>query len=83
LHRCLEELQLGPDEICWHFAGCDFTQRRDDKRNPGGNHNMATGLYFKNERAEWEESEEPIELLPNNAWAIARKGRTRQFPTGN
>ncbi len=35
---------------------------------------LATGMHFKNERGEWEESKEEIEILPNDAGAIAAKG---------
>lgn len=42
---------------------------------------LATGLHFKNELGEWEESKEEIELLPDNAGAIARKGQHKAiFP---
>lgn len=42
---------------------------------------LATGMHFKNERGEWEESKEEIEILPNNAGAIARKGQYKSiFP---
>jgi hypothetical protein len=36
---------------------------------------LATGMHFKNERGEWEESKEEIEILPNDAGAIAAKGQ--------
>lgn len=36
---------------------------------------LATGLHFQNERGEWEEAQEQIEILPNNAGAAAMKGQ--------
>jgi len=36
---------------------------------------LATGLHFQNERGEWEEAEERIEILPQDAGAAAMKGQ--------
>lgn len=42
---------------------------------------LATGMHFKNELGEWEESEAKIEILPNNAGAAASKGQHKAiFP---
>src|SRR6478736_1207846 len=35
---------------------------------------LATGMHFKNAQSEWEESKEEIEILSNNAGAVANKG---------
>jgi RHS repeat-associated protein len=43
---------------------------------------LATGLHFKNALGDWEESREEIEILPNNAGAMASKGQHKVvFPT--
>jgi hypothetical protein len=36
---------------------------------------LATGLNYQNEKGEWEESREEIEILPNGAGAAARHGQ--------
>jgi hypothetical protein len=42
---------------------------------------LATGMHFQNERGEWEESEEKIEILPGGAGAVAARGRHKAvFP---
>ena len=42
---------------------------------------LATGMHFKNDKGEWEESEAKIDLLPNNAGAAASKGQHKAiFP---
>src|SRR6478736_3913978 len=42
---------------------------------------LATGMHFKNAQSEWEESKEEIEILPNDAGAVANKGQHKAiFP---
>lgn len=62
-HRTWErvEVELAPD-------GTPVEKRRSYQE-------LATGLHFKNERGEWEETQEQIEILPNNAGAVAMKGQ--------
>ncbi len=61
------ESELGPD-------GKPFPRKRSYTE-------LATGMHFKNERGEWEDAREEIEILPDNAGAIARKGQHKAiFP---
>lgn len=42
---------------------------------------LVTGMHYKNDKGEWEESEAKIDLLPNNAGASASKGQHKAiFP---
>lgn len=68
-------VERGPHHRTW--------QRVEAVPGPGGRmveqrrryQEIASGLHFQNERGEWEESREEIELLPNRTGAVARKGR--------
>src|SRR6478736_1150759 len=43
---------------------------------------VATGMHFKNAQGEWQESKEAIEVLPNDAGAVANQGQHKVlFPT--
>ena len=68
-HRVWERTadEIGPD-------GKPFPRKRSYTE-------LSTGLHFRNERGEWEESKEEIEILPDNAGAIARNGQHKAiFP---
>lgn len=61
------EDEIGPD-------GKPFPRKRSYTE-------LATGMHFKNERGEWEESKEEVEILADNAGAVARKGQHKAiFP---
>jgi hypothetical protein len=79
--RSYTEIQRGPHHKIWErielvpAPGGRMVERKHSYTE------LATGLHFKNERGEWEESKEEIEILPNHAGAVARQGQHKAiFP---
>lgn len=73
--------ERGPHHKIWERIV--YENAPDGKRTPRRHAfvELATGMHFKNEKGEWEESKEEIEILSSNAGAVATKGQHKvTFP---
>lgn len=76
-----EEKARGPHHKLWERIEYERAPDGTLRAVPHRFEEMATGLHFKNDKGEWEESEAKIEILPNNAGAVAAKGQHKAiFP---
>lgn len=67
--------ERGPHHRVWERIEYERAPNGGVRAVPHRYEEVATGMHFKNEKGEWEESKEEIEILPDNAGAVAGKGQ--------
>jgi len=67
--------ERGPHHRVWSRVTAEIDAKGRAQYRTNSYVELATGMNFLNEKGEWEESKEEIEILPNDKGAIAAKGQ--------